>query len=138
MTGLFLREQFLIERGEDFHSSVVGNSDIAGSVGAPISEGDQTGMGKRETTAAAGARRRSKMVSNLFESAIDGIETDLGIPLIVVADIDAAAVGSPLRFLDIAIELIGEGMRIGAVTIREVKLGGLMALVTIIEASVSD
>src|SRR5260370_1128957 len=138
MAGLFLREQFLIERGEDFHGSVVGDGDVAGIVGAPISEGEQAGMGEREGTAAACTRRRGKMVGNLLGSAINGKESDLGVTLIVVADIDATVIGSPLRILDIAVELLGEGTRIGAVVIHKIKLGGLMTLVAIIEASVGN
>src|SRR5260370_25123420 len=78
------------------------------------------------------------MVGNLLGSAINGIESDLGVTLIVVADIDATAIGSPLRILDIAVELLGEGRRIGGVEINKIKLGGLMTLVAIIEASVGN
>src|SRR5260370_15186046 len=138
MAGLFLREQFLIERGEDFHGSVVGDGDVAGIVGAPISACEEAGMGEREGTAAACTRRRGKMVGNLLGSGINGKESDLGVTLIVVADIDATVIGSPLRILDIAVELLGEGTRIGAVAIHKIKLGGLMALVAIIEASVGN
>src|SRR5260370_24610540 len=95
-------------------------------------------MGEREGTAAACTRRRGKMVGNLVGSGINGKESDVGFTLIVVADIDATVIGSPLRILDIAVELLGEGTRIGAVAIHKIKLGGLMALVAIIEASVGN
>src|SRR5205807_2494263 len=78
------------------------------------------------------------MIGNFLESAVERIETDLGVTLIIVTDVDATVVGSPLRVLDIAVEFVGERMRIGAVAIHEVQLGGLMALKAIIEAGVSD
>ena len=67
-----------------------------------------------------------------------GIETYLGIALIVVAEIDAAVVRSPLGVLDIAIEFVRQGMRIGAIAIHEVEFGRLMALVAVIVAGVGD
>src|SRR5260370_6148469 len=138
MAGVFLREQFLIERGEDFHASVVGNGDVARIVGASIGESDKAGMGEREGAAAAGTGRGSKMIGNFLESAVDGIKTDLGVALIVVTDIDATVVGGPLLVLDIAVEFVGEGMGIGAVAIHKIKLGSLMTLVAIIEAGVGN
>src|SRR5437879_7920783 len=78
------------------------------------------------------------MIGNVLERPFHGIETDLGITMIVVTEIDAAVVGSPLRVLDIAVEFVRKGVRIGAIAIHEVKLGGLMALVTIIVAGVGD
>src|SRR3989442_10156282 len=66
------------------------------------------------------------------------IETYLGIALIVVTKIDAAVVRRPLRILDIAIEFVGEGARIAAVAIHEVKLGRLRALVAVIVGGVGN
>jgi len=59
---VYLREQFLIERGENFHRSHVGDSDVAGIVRTPIGEGDHAGVGEGKGAAAAGAGRRSKMI----------------------------------------------------------------------------
>jgi len=42
----FLREQFLIERGEDFHCAIIGDGDVARIVGAPISESDSGRYGR--------------------------------------------------------------------------------------------
>src|SRR5467141_87883 len=138
MAGLFLREQLLIERGEDLHSSHVGNGDVAGSVRTTVSEGDQSGAGERECATASGAGGGSKVVGNFLESAFDGVETDLGVALIVVTDIDATVVVSPLRVLDIAVEFVRERMRARAIAIHEVQLGGLMALVAVIVAGVGN
>src|SRR5260370_36567718 len=66
------------------------------------------------------------------------IETDLGIAVLVVTEKDSTVVGGPLGVLDIAVEFVGEGMRIAPVAIHEGKLGGLMALVAIIVTSVGD
>src|SRR5712664_2368666 len=112
MAGLFLREQLLIERGEDLHSSHVGNGDVARIVRAPISEGDQSGAGDGKSAAAAGAGGGSKVIGNFLESAVDGIEADLGVALIVVSDIDATVVVSPLRVLDIAVKFVRKRMRV--------------------------
>ncbi len=78
------------------------------------------------------------MIGNCFASAVDREETDLGVALIVVTKEDAAIVGSPLWVLDIAVEFIGERMRIAAVAIHQIKLGRLVALIAIIVAGVSD
>src|SRR6202022_2845956 len=114
------------------------DGDVAGIVRTPVGEGDHAGAGEGKGAVAAGARGRSKVIGNFLESAIDRIETDFGVALIVVTEEDAAAVGSPLRVLDIAVEFIGERMRIATVAIHEVELCGLMALVTIIVAGVGD
>jgi hypothetical protein len=45
------------------------------------------------------------MVGYLFENAINGIEADLGVALVVISEIDAAIVRSPLRVQDIAVGL---------------------------------
>src|SRR5690242_3600277 len=66
------------------------------------------------------------------------IETYFGIALIVVAEVDAAVVWSPLGVLDIAIEFVRERVCIAAIAIHEVELGGLMALVAVIVAGVGD
>src|SRR6267143_2609070 len=95
MAGFILREQFLIERGENSHCSHVGDGDVAGIVRTPIGEGDHAGVGEGKGAAAAGAGCRSKMIGNFLESAIDRRETDLGVTLIVVTEKDAAVVGSP-------------------------------------------
>ena len=58
--------------------------------------------------------------------------------MIVEAEVDAGAVGCPLRVLDVAVEFSGEGVRAGAIAVHQVKLGGLMALVPIIVAGVGD
>src|SRR6266478_2546927 len=138
MAGLFLREQFLIQRGQDFHGAHVGDGDVAGSVRTTVSEGDHSGVREGKRAAASSARGGSKVVGNFLESAVSGIETDLGIAFAIVSDINAAVVGRPLRILDIAVELVGKGMGIGAVAIHEVKLGGLMALVAVIVAGVGN
>src|SRR5260370_830010 len=75
---------------------------------------------------------------SILECAIHGIETDLGIAVLVVTEKDSTVVGGPLGVLDIAVEFVGEGTRIAGVAIHEVKLGGLMALVAIIVTSVGD
>src|SRR5207249_9132776 len=48
------------------------------------------------------------------------------------------SVGRPLRVLDVTVEFSGEGVRAAAIAVHQVKLGGLMALVPIIVAGVSD
>src|SRR5437588_4716271 len=91
------------------------------------------------SAAPAGTQRGSKMFGNFLGNAAGyGIETYLGIALIVVAEIDAAVVRSPLGVLDIAIEYVRQGMRIGAIADHQVELGGLMALVAVIVAGVGD
>jgi hypothetical protein len=138
MAGLFLREQLLIERGEDLHGSHVGNGDVARIVRAPVSKGDQSGAGEGKSAAAPGACSGSEVIGDFLESAFDGVETNFGVALIVVTEIDTAVVGSPLRVLDIAVEFVRKRMRARAVAIHEVQLGGLMALVAVIVAGVGD
>src|SRR5260370_19993855 len=128
--GFILREQFLSKRGQDFKRANVEDGDVAGIVRTPVGKGDHAGAGEGKGAAAASARRSSKMIGNFLERAIDRIETDLGVALIVVTKEDAAVVGSPFGVLDIAVEFIGEGMRIAGVAIHEVEICGLMALVT--------
>src|SRR5712664_549707 len=127
-----------MRRGQDSQGAQGATGDVAGSVRTTVSEGDQSGAGERECAAASGAGGGSKVVGNFLESAFDGVETDLGVALIVVTDIDATIVVSPLRVLDIAVEFVRKRMRARAIAIHQVQLGGLMALVAVIVAGVSD
>ncbi len=95
-------------------------------------------MREGKSAAAASAGCGCEVIGDFLDNALDGIETDLGVALIVVTEEDAAVIGSPLRVLDIAVEFIGERVRIGAVAIHEVQLGSLMALVAIIVSGVGD
>src|SRR6267143_2848508 len=106
MAGSILRQQFLVQAGQNLHRAQVGDGDVAGIVRTPISEGQHAGAGEGKSAAAAGTGGGSKMVGNFLENAIDRIETDLGVALIVVTEEDATVVGSPLRVLDIAVELV--------------------------------
>src|SRR2546430_14217835 len=117
-TGFFLSEEFFIERSQDFHSAVVEDGDIAGIVWTPVSEGDHARTCEGEGAAAAGAGCGSQVIGNFLEGSVDEIEANFGIALIVVAEVDTGVVGSPLRVLDVAIELVGEGVRAGAIAIH--------------------
>src|SRR5689334_13043650 len=100
MARFVLRQQFLIQGGEDFHRPHVGDGDVTGIVRTSIGEGDHAGTGKRKRSASAGAGSGSKMIGDFLESAVGGIETDLGVALIIVTEEDAAVVTGPLRVLD--------------------------------------
>src|SRR4029077_20795163 len=109
-----------------------------GIVRAAIGECNDAGARKRKSAASAGARSRSEMIGNFLECAVDGIETNFGVALIVVTKEDSTVVGGPLRILDVAVEFVGDGVRIGAVAIHEVKLGGLMTLIAVVITGVGD
>ena len=78
------------------------------------------------------------MVGNFLERAIGGIETDLAVALIVVLNINAAVVGSPLRVLDVAIQLVGNRARSGAIAVHQVEFRVLVALVAVVITLVDD
>ena len=57
MAGLFLVEQFLIERGEHFHRAPAIDGDVAGDVRAAVGEGDGAGVSDERKS-----RRRPRLV----------------------------------------------------------------------------
>ena len=75
---------------------------------------------------------------DLLEIAVDGRETDFGIALVVVLEVDAAVVQRPLGTRDVTIEFFGEGMRTAAVASHQVELGCLVTLIAIVEACIGD
>src|ERR1700730_16373668 len=138
MTGLFLSQEFLIERSQDFHRPVIEDRDVAGIVRTPVSESDHSSSRQRECAAAAGAQGGSKVIGNFLASTVEQAEPDFGIALVVVTDVDAAAVGSPLRVLYIAIEFVRDGVRPGAIAVHQIEPGGLVTLIAIVVAGVGD
>src|SRR4029077_15579870 len=91
-----------------------------------------------ERAAAVGAGSGDDMVGNFLEIAVRGRETDLGVALIVVKEIETGVVRSPFGILNVAVELVVDGMGATAVAVHDVKLGGLVPLVTVVETGVSD
>src|SRR5216683_893272 len=96
-----LLQQFLVEGGENPHRAVGGDGDVAGIVGAAVCEGDGAGAGNGEGAATVGAGAGDDMVGDFLEIAVGGGETDFGIALIGVEEIDAGAVGRPFGRLDV-------------------------------------
>jgi len=86
VAGLFLREQFLIERSENFQRAHVGDGDVAGIIRASVSEGDQASVREGKSAAAASAGCGRKVIGDFLDNALDGIETDFGVALIVVTE----------------------------------------------------
>ncbi len=116
--GNFLLQQFLVEGGKHPHRAAGGDGDVAGIVGAAVGEGDGAGAGDGEGAATVGAGAGGDVVGDFLEIAVGGGETDFGIALIGVEEIDAGAVGRPFGRLDVAIEFVGEGARAGAVAVH--------------------
>src|ERR1700674_1279741 len=138
VTRLFLFEQFLIERSQDFHRTVIENGEVAGIVRTAVGEGDQAIVSQGKRAAAASTRRGSEVVGDFLEGSFRGVEADFGVALIIVAKIDARAVRSPLGILNVAVELIGEGARTTAVPIHQEEFGALVTLIAVVVAGVSD
>src|SRR6266851_4170589 len=136
--GNFLLQQFLVEGGENLHRAVGGDGDVAGIVGAAISEGDGAGAGNGEGAATVGAGAGDDVVGDFLGVAVGGGEADFGVTLIVVEEIDAGVVGRPFGRLDVAIEFVRDGARAAAVAVHEIELGGLVALVAVVESGVGD
>src|SRR5580692_9113365 len=126
MAGFFLREQFFIEGGEDFHRAIIEDGDIAGIVGPSVSESDHARARERKSAAATGAQGGSKVIGDFLAGAVGRTEADFRIALIIVAEVDATPIRSPLWVLDVAVELVGEGVRASAVAVHEIEFGGLM------------
>ncbi len=78
------------------------------------------------------------MVGNFFEAAVRYGEADFRVALVVVEEIDSGIVWRPAWRLNVAIELVGDGMGASAVAVHDVELGSLMTLVAVVESSVGD
>ena len=78
------------------------------------------------------------MIRDFLASAVEQTKANFGIALIIVAEVDAATVGGPLRILDVAVEFVVQGVRAGAIAVHEIELGGLVALIAIVVTGVSD
>src|SRR5882672_10721300 len=78
------------------------------------------------------------MIGDFLASAVEETKANFGIALIIVAEVDAATVGGPLRVLDDTIKFVGQGVGAGAIAVHEIELDGLVALIAIVVAGVSD
>src|SRR6266850_6846339 len=78
------------------------------------------------------------MIGDFLASAVEQTKANFLITLIIIAEVDAAAVGGPLWVQDVAVEFVGEGMGTGAIAVHEIELGSLVALIAIVVAGVSD
>src|SRR5216683_2873928 len=138
VAGNFLLQQFRVDRGQNSHRAADGDGDVAGIVGPAIGEGDGTGARDREGAATVGAGAGDDVVGDFLEVTIGGGKADFGVALIVVEEIDAGIVRCPFRRLDVAIEFVGDGMGAAAVAVHQIELGGLVALVAVVESGVCD
>src|SRR6266852_3185449 len=138
VAGNFLLQQFRVDRGQNSHRAADGDGDVAGIVGPAIGEGDGAGARDREGAATVGAGAGDDVVGDFLEVAIGGGKADFGVALIVVEEIDAGIVRRPFRRLDVAVEFVGDGMGGAAVAVHQIELGGLVALVAVVESGVGD
>src|SRR6202043_2611223 len=53
-------------------------------------------------------------------------------------EIEAGVVGGPFGILNVAVEFVIDGMGTAAVAVHDVKLGGLVSLVAVVETGVGD
>src|SRR6267143_3132361 len=138
MTGLLLCKELLVQSGKHFHRPQVANGDVTGVIRAAVGGGDEPGAGQRKRAAAVSTERGSDVIRNFLKGPIDRVEADFCVALIGIKKIDTAIVGGPVRALDVAIELIGEGTGSTAITVHEIQLGGLVTLVAVVETGVGD
>jgi hypothetical protein len=78
------------------------------------------------------------MVCDFFAVSVARAESNLRISLIGILKKHAAVVGSPLRTLDVAIELVPEGVRARAVAVHQVQFCRLVALEAVVKAGVRN
>src|SRR6267378_5226635 len=138
MAGLLLCEELLVQRSEHFNRPQVVNGDVTGIVWAAVGGGDEPGAGQRKRAATVSTESGSDVIGNFLKGAIDRVEADFCVALIGVKKIDTAVVGGPVRALDVAIELIREGVGAATITVHEIEFGGLVTLVAVVETDVGD
>ena len=86
---------------------MIDDSDIAGIIGAGGGKRDYTGARNGEGgTATIGAGRRAHVIGEFFQRAVGRGEAKLAVALLVVEEIDPAIVGSPMRVVNVAVELV--------------------------------
>src|SRR5208282_3073731 len=69
---------------------------------------------------------------------VERIIGELGVALIRVGEENALAVGGPAGTAGVAVEFGSDGVRVAAVAVGEIQVGGLVALVAVVEAGVGD
>src|SRR6267143_628574 len=138
MAGFLLCEELLVKRSEHCHRPTVVNGGVTGIIRAPVGGGHAPGAGQRKSTAAVSTERGSDMIRNFLKGAVDRVEANFCVALIGVKKIDTAVVGGPVRALDVAIELIREGVGAATITVHEIEFGGLVTLVAVVETGVGD
>src|SRR5579871_3702349 len=78
------------------------------------------------------------MLGKILYFAIERIKRQPRVTLVVIHEVDAAAIGGPLRFLHVAIELRSRHPRIASIAIHQIQVRRLMPLVAVVESNVSD
>src|SRR3989442_13544333 len=76
------------------------------------------------------------MLSSFLEGTVGSKKADFCVALVGVKKIDTAVVGSPLRTLNVAVELVGNRMGARAVAVHHVELSGLGALLGVVKAGI--
>src|SRR5215469_8567715 len=104
-----------------------------------MGDGVGTVFGKAERAAArvAGATA-ANLVGELVRAAIEFDEAELGVPLVVIEEIDSAAILGPMWVADIAVEFVGDTVRVRAIALHQVQACDLVALKFVVEAGVGD
>jgi len=128
------REEFAIERGEDvqFRLGERSDSDVSGIGGSVVLDSERAVLGDAEIAGEV------EMAGENFGGAVEREVGELGVTLIGVGEENALAVGGPVGSGGVAIESRSYDVRIAAIAVGNLKVGGLVALVAVIEADVGD
>ena len=78
------------------------------------------------------------MLSSFLEGTVGSKKADFCVTLVGVKKINTTVVGSPLRTLNVAVELVGNRMGARAVAVHHVELSGLVALIAVVKAGIGD
>src|SRR5881409_3736939 len=78
------------------------------------------------------------MVSSFLEGTVGSKKADFCVALVGVKKINTTVVGSPLRTLNVAVELVGNRMGARAIAVHHVELSGLVALIAVVKAGIGD
>ena len=133
-------EQLGVEPGELACGAAAGELDVGRPRRAAAGEGDRSVAGDAEAASGIGAVE-VRAAQSFRDGADRAVEPDPGDPrraMIVVGDVDGAAVRGPDRRADAAVERSGQSAPVGAVHVHHVEDRILVGAALVVETGVSD